>query len=113
MKHSLLFTLSLLAALAVGYFAGFKHGRSSTPSGQPPSVSFYSLRRLERGEIRPTEEFLASRVAYFYLSYGPADHPRKQLDDTGLGLLQAIHDFSQTNDVLQAALKKRGEDFSK
>jgi hypothetical protein len=77
------------------------------------ALSFYSLRRLERGEIQPTEEFLASRVAYFYLSYGPADHPRKQLDDTGLGLLQAIHDFSQTNDVLQAALKKRAEDFLK
>ena len=77
------------------------------------ALSFYSLRRLERGEIQPTEEFLASRVAYFYLSYGPVDHPRKQLDDTGLGLLQAIHDFSQTNGVLQAALKKRAEDFSK
>jgi hypothetical protein len=140
MKRSLLFTLSLIAALTVGYLAGYKHSQTPSPSEQLPSnppaastnsqwesfiesmqsedqmttaLSLYSLRRLEGGEIQPTKEFLASRVAYFYLSYGPVDHPRKQLDETGLELLQAIHDFSQTNAILQAALKRRAEEFSK
>ena len=77
------------------------------------ALSLYALRRLERGEIQPTKEFLASRVAYFYLSYGPADQPRKQLDDAGFGLLRAVRDFSQTNAILQSALKRRAEEFSK
>jgi hypothetical protein len=140
MKCHLPFTLFFIIALAVGYLAGYKHGHTSSPSVLPllntqttstngqwenfietmhsedemtTALSLYSLRRLERGEIQPTKEFLASRIAYFYLSYGPADHPRKQLDDAGQQLLQAIHDFSQTNAILQATLKSRAEEFSK
>src|SRR5260370_978676 len=121
MKCYLPFTLSLIAALAVGYLVGHKYDHAPAFSEQPPSntqtantnsqwesfietmhsedqmttaLSLYSLRRLEGGEIQPTKEFLASRIAYFYLSYGPADHPRKQLDEIGLELLRAIHDFS-------------------
>lgn len=136
MKRTLPFALSVTVALGIGYFVG--HNRSHTPpfSVQPraattnshwesfvesirsedqmtTALSLYSLRRLEGGEIQPTKEFLASRVAYFYLSYGPVDHPRKQLDDAGLELLRAVHDFSQTNAILQSALKRRAEEFSK
>ena len=140
MKCPLLVTLSLIAAFVVGYFAGSKGEGIASPSKQAVSstqspatnvgwesfvenmrsedqmttaLSLYSLRRLERGDIEPTKEFLASRIAYFYLSYGPADHPRKQLDDAGLEMLRAIHDFSQTNAILRAALERRGAEFSK
>src|SRR5690606_39122736 len=104
MKRTLPVALALAAALAAGYLVGYS--RSHSPSApaeaqrsatnrwerfveemhnedqMTTSLSLYSLRRLDRGEIEPTKEFLASRIAYFYLSYGPADHPRKQLDDT-------------------------------
>lgn len=136
MKRALPVLIGLVAALAVGYIVGYSRGRSPSPLVQSQSsgtnsrwerfvedvrdedqmttsLSLYSLRRLDRGEIEPTKEFLASRIAYFYLSYGPADHPRKQLDDTGERLLQAIYDFSQTNAILQAALKRRAEEFAK
>jgi len=140
MKCHLQFTLCLFAALAAGCFAGYKFGQRVPVSEQAPSspegpstksrlarvnennqsedqtykaFSLYSLRRLERGEIQPLKEFLASRLAYFYLSYGPADHPRKHLDKTGLQLLNDIRDFSESNDILQAALKRRAGDFPK
>ena len=135
MKRALFVALALVAALAAGYVIG--RSRSHSPSApvqaqrsptnrwerfvgemrnedqMTASLSLYSLRRLDRGEIEPTKEFLASRIAYFYLSYGPAEHPRKQLDEAGLELLQAVHEFSQTNAILQAALKKRAAEFTK
>jgi hypothetical protein len=136
MKRTIPFALSVIVALGIGYFVGYNRSHTPLSSAQPradttnshwesfaesmrsedqmtTALSLYSLRRLEGGEIQPTKEFLASRIAYFYLSYGPADHPRKPLDDAGLELLRAVHDFSQTNATLQSALKRRAEEFSK
>lgn len=130
MKLTLSVALALALAFGVGYLVG--HSRSHSPSApaevpseakntrwetfveemksedqMTTSLSLYALRRLERGEIEPTKAFLASRIAHFYLRYGPPDGPRTQLDEAGLELLEAVHNFSQTNLVLQAALKKR------
>lgn len=138
MKRDLIYVMSVTAALIIGYFAGHNRGRVPSPSSSvaqrvsstnsrwggfiesmqsedqmTTALSLYSLRCLEAGEIQPTKEFLASRIAYFYLSYGPADHPRKPLDDAGLELLQAVHNFSQTNNILQTALNRRAEELSK
>jgi hypothetical protein len=136
MKLTLPVALALAVAFGVGYLVG--HSRSHSPSApaEAPgeakntrwerfvegtksedqittSLSLYALRRLERGEIEPTKAFLASRIAHFYLSHGPPGGPRTQLDEAGLELLEAVHSFSQTNLVLQAALKKRANGATK
>jgi hypothetical protein len=90
MKRTLSIALALATALAIGYIIGYSRSHSPPAPDETQksalnsrwerlveelhsedqmttSLSLYALRRLDRGEIEPTKEFLASRIAYFYL----------------------------------------------